>query len=99
LHLRVPDLGVSSPELTTSGIPLGGQPVKTPTPGSSNFYSLKAHGVGVAFQFLFVIIFIIYFYIFHHGKLDMTGNLARWKQEARMHEVCGDTYLTDLPKR
>jgi hypothetical protein len=28
LHLRVPDLGVSSPKLTTSGIPLGGQPVK-----------------------------------------------------------------------
>jgi hypothetical protein len=28
LHLRVPDLGASSPKLTTSGIPLGGQPVK-----------------------------------------------------------------------
>jgi hypothetical protein len=28
LHLRVPDLGVSSPKLTTLGIPLGGQPVK-----------------------------------------------------------------------
>jgi hypothetical protein len=28
LHLRVPDLGVSQPKLTTSGIPLGGQPVK-----------------------------------------------------------------------
>jgi hypothetical protein len=28
LHLRVPDLGVSSPKLTTLGISLGGQPVK-----------------------------------------------------------------------
>jgi hypothetical protein len=28
LHLRVPDLGVSSPKLTTLGIPLGGQLVK-----------------------------------------------------------------------
>jgi hypothetical protein len=28
LHLRVPDLGVSSPKLTTSGITLGGQPVE-----------------------------------------------------------------------
>jgi hypothetical protein len=28
LHLRVIDLGVSQPKLTTSGIPLGGQPVK-----------------------------------------------------------------------
>jgi hypothetical protein len=28
LHLRVPDLGVSSPKLTTLGILLGGQPVK-----------------------------------------------------------------------
>jgi hypothetical protein len=28
LHLQVPDLGVSSPKLTTFGIPFGGQPVK-----------------------------------------------------------------------
>jgi hypothetical protein len=28
LHLQVSDLGVSKPKLTTSGIPLGGQPVK-----------------------------------------------------------------------
>jgi hypothetical protein len=28
LHLRVPDLGISSPKLTTLGISLGGQPVK-----------------------------------------------------------------------
>jgi hypothetical protein len=28
LHFRVPDLGISSPKLTTLGIPLGGQPVK-----------------------------------------------------------------------
>jgi hypothetical protein len=28
LHLRIPDLGVSSPKLTTTGIPLGGQLVK-----------------------------------------------------------------------
>jgi hypothetical protein len=28
LNLRVPDLGVSSPKLTTLGIPFGGQPVK-----------------------------------------------------------------------
>jgi hypothetical protein len=28
LHLRVPDLGVSSPKFTTLGIPLGGQSVK-----------------------------------------------------------------------
>jgi hypothetical protein len=28
LHLRVPDLGVSSPKFTTLGIPFGGQPVK-----------------------------------------------------------------------
>jgi hypothetical protein len=28
LHLRVPDLGISSPKFTTLGIPFGGQPIK-----------------------------------------------------------------------
>jgi len=41
-------------------------------------------------QFLFAIIFVIYFlYSFCHGKLGMLGNVAGWKHDVRMHEVCG----------
>ena len=39
--------------------------------------------------FLFFILFFYYIYIFFYGKLNKMGNLAGWRYEARMHELCG----------
>jgi hypothetical protein len=68
--------------------------------GSSNFYTLKAHGVSVAPQFLIIIIFVItFFYILFIRKTWHDGYLSRvetWGEDARSAWY---TYLTDLPMR
>jgi len=44
-------------------------------------------------KYLFLIIFFLFylllFYTFFHGKLGLMGNLARWRHDMRMNELCG----------
>ena len=67
-------------------------------PGSLNFiesekviiWSTKFYFILLMFIFnIFISFYFILSFLFFHGKLKMIDNLAGWRHETRIHEVCG----------
>jgi hypothetical protein len=68
---------------------------------SVDFESL---GVYILFKWINIYFYLYSFYfiycwfiLFFHGKLGLMGNLARWRHDMRMHELCGILTWQNLP--